>query len=76
MESEYYIKILNENLQLAAQNPDLGQRFTFQQDNDLKHTSQISDCMASEKRWQFCYSLHWALTWIVLKIYGKNWKFE
>ena len=57
MKSEYYIKILNENLQLGVQSPNLGQWFTFQQDNDLKHMSQISDCMASEKRWQFCHSL-------------------
>ena len=30
MKSEDYIKILDENLQLSAQNLDLGQQFSFQ----------------------------------------------
>ena len=36
--SDDYIKILVENLQLSEQNLDLGRRFTFQQDNDPKYT--------------------------------------
>ena len=31
---------MDENLQLLAPNLDLVQRFTFQQDNDLKHMSK------------------------------------
>ena len=38
--SEDYIKILNENLQLSVQTLDLGQWFTFQQDNHPQHTSK------------------------------------
>ena len=40
MKSEGYIKILDENLQLSAQNLDQGRWFTFQQDNYSKHTSK------------------------------------
>ena len=40
MESVDYTKILDKYLQLSAPNPDQGRRFTFQQDNDLKHTSK------------------------------------
>ena len=35
-----YRKILDENLFQSAQNLRLGQRFTFQQDNDPKHTAK------------------------------------
>ena len=31
---------MDENLRLSAQNPNLGRRFTFQEDNDLKHMSK------------------------------------
>ena len=37
---EDYIKILDENLQLSAQNLDLDRQFTFQQDNDHKCMSK------------------------------------
>ena len=40
MESEDYVNILDENLQLSMQNFDQGQWFSFQQDNDPKHTSK------------------------------------
>ena len=40
MKSEDYIKIWDENLQLSAQNLDLGWWFIFHQDNDPQHTSK------------------------------------
>ena len=40
MESEDDIKLLDENLQLSAQNLDLGRQVTFQKDNNTKHTSK------------------------------------
>ena len=40
MEAEVYIKILDANLPLSVQNLDLGLRFTFQQDSNMKHTSK------------------------------------
>ena len=39
MKSEAYIKIMEENLQLSAQDLDLGWQFTFQQDNDPNYMS-------------------------------------
>ena len=40
MKSDDYIKILDENWQLLAQNFDPGRRFTFQQDHDFKDKSK------------------------------------
>ena len=40
MKSEDYIRILDENLQLSAQNSELCWRFTSEQDNDSKHMSE------------------------------------
>ncbi len=37
-----YIDILNENLFHSAQDLRLGRRFTFQQDNDPKHTAKAT----------------------------------
>ena len=37
-----YIEILNENLLQSAQDLRLGQKFTFQQDNDPKHTAKTT----------------------------------
>ena len=39
-------EILDENLLQSAQDRRLGRRFTFQQDNDPKHTAsgQVSEC--------------------------------
>ena len=45
MKSKKYMKILDENLQLSSQNLDLGWRFTFKQDNHLKHTFKLVTAM-------------------------------
>ena len=37
MDGAKYRRILDENLLESAMNLKLGRRFTFQQDNDLKH---------------------------------------
>ncbi|KAG2458162.1 TC1A transposase, partial [Polypterus senegalus] len=42
MTAAMYKDILNENLLQSALDLRLGQRFTFQQDNDPKHTAKIS----------------------------------
>jgi hypothetical protein len=40
MNGAKYREILDENLLQSAQELRLGQRFTFQQDNDPKHTAK------------------------------------
>lgn len=40
MRKEHNIKILEENLTQAAENLNLGERWTEQQDNDLKQTAK------------------------------------
>jgi transposase len=40
MNGAKYRKFLDENLIQVAQDLSLGQRFTFQQDNDPKHTAK------------------------------------
>ncbi len=42
MNAAKYRDILDENLLQSAQNLRLGRRFTFQQDNDPKHTAKIT----------------------------------
>uniref|UniRef100_A0A674A8J2 Zinc finger protein 250-like n=1 Tax=Salmo trutta TaxID=8032 RepID=A0A674A8J2_SALTR len=42
MNGEKYREILDENLLQSAQDLRLGQRFTFQQDNDPKHTAKTT----------------------------------
>ena len=42
MNAAKYRDILDENLLQSAQDLRLGQRFTFQQDNDPKHTAKIT----------------------------------
>jgi hypothetical protein len=37
-----YREIFDENLLQSAQDPRLGRRFTFQQDNDPKHTAKTT----------------------------------
>ena len=37
-----YREILDENLLQSAQDLRLGRRFTFQQDNDPKHTAKMT----------------------------------
>ena len=48
MNGAKYREILDENLLQSAQDLRLGRRFTFQQDNDPKHTAkttgQVSEC--------------------------------
>ena len=40
MDGAKYRRILDENLLQSAMNLKLGRRFTFQQDNDLKHKAK------------------------------------
>ena len=40
MNGSKYREILNENLLQSSQDLGLGRRFTFQQNNDLKHTAK------------------------------------
>ena len=42
MNGEKYREILDENLLQSAQDLKMGQRFTFQQDNDPKHTAKTT----------------------------------
>ena len=64
----------NSGWKSTVQNLHLSLLFTFQQDNDPKHTSKSATVWIIKTRLQFCHGLHWVLTWILLKIYGKNWK--
>lgn len=41
MDGSYYRNILQNNLRISARNLGLGDNFTFQHDNDPKHTSSI-----------------------------------
>uniref|UniRef100_A0AAZ3QHX8 Transposase n=1 Tax=Oncorhynchus tshawytscha TaxID=74940 RepID=A0AAZ3QHX8_ONCTS len=51
-----YREILDENLFQSAQDLRLGQRFTFQQDNDPKHTAKTTQ----ERHWDKCLNvLEW-----------------
>ena len=43
MNGANYREILNENLPQSAQDLRLGRRFTFQQDNDTKHTAKTTE---------------------------------
>lgn len=38
---EQYIKILKENFKQSAENLDLGERWTYQQDNYPKHMAKV-----------------------------------
>ena len=42
MHSAMYRRILHENLLESAMNMKLDRRFTFQQDNDLKHKAKAT----------------------------------
>jgi hypothetical protein len=42
MNGAKYREIVDENLLNSTQDLRLGQRFTFQQDNDPKHTAKIT----------------------------------
>ena len=49
MNREKYREILQENLLQSAQDLRLGRRFTFQQDNDLKHTAKTKQYWLRDK---------------------------
>ena len=40
MKNEQYIKILEENIKQSAEKLHLGEHWTYQQDNDPKHTTK------------------------------------
>ena len=64
--SEKYTKILDKNLQLSSQNLDLGQRFTFQIDNDPKHMSiSVTAWPRKNKITVPPCSFKWVPTWII-----------
>ena len=50
MNSAKYREILDENLLQSAQELRLGRRFTFQQDNDPKHTAKTTQEWPSQRR--------------------------
>jgi hypothetical protein len=54
MNNAKYREILNENLLQSAQDLKLGRRFTFQQDNNPKHTAKIMQkwLRVSECSWE------------------------
>ena len=47
-----YRKIIDENLLQIAQDLKLGRRFTFQQDNNPKHTAKTMQDLAIEHLWR------------------------
>ena len=49
MNGAKYREILDENLLQSAQDVRLGQRLTFQQDNDPKHTAKTTQEFIQEK---------------------------
>ena len=49
MNGAKYREILDENLLQTAQDLRLGQRFTFQQDNDPKHTAKTTQEWLQDK---------------------------
>ena len=49
MNGAKYREILDENLLQSAQDLRLGRRFTFQQDNDPKHTAKITQQWLRDK---------------------------
>lgn len=50
MNSAKYIDILEENLFKSAKRLNLGRKFTFQQDNDPKHTARVTQEWFRKKR--------------------------
>ena len=51
MDGAKYRKILEKNLLPSVRKLNLGRKFTFQHDNDLKHpTKAILECLRNKKR--------------------------
>jgi hypothetical protein len=56
MNGATYREIVDENLLQSSQDLRLGQRFTFQQDNDPKHTAKTTqECLRDKSM----YFLEW-----------------
>lgn len=50
MDGAKYCQILEENLLLSARKLSMGRRFTFQHDNDPKHTAKLTTQWLKEKK--------------------------
>ncbi len=69
--SPKYLDSLNENPVQSIQNLRLGRRFTFQQDNDTKHTARIA---YRQLMWMSLSGPARAWAWTQSNISGETWK--
>ena len=61
MDGAKHRKILEENLLPSARKLKLGQKFTFQHDNDLKHTAKVTPEWKRNKKINV---LEWGESWL------------
>ena len=79
MDSIKYQEILGENVMPSVRKLKLGCYWTFQQDNDPKHTSKSTEAWFQKKSSKIVMTTlvsghHSRLTWTLLKISGGIWK--
>ena len=60
MKLDDYIRILDENIQLLAQNLDVGWCFTFLQYNDPKNMSKSVNAWLQKKDYSFAMAFNWS----------------